>query len=113
MKRIQNLLRELSIQAPEYHAALNKVKVKKLVGKYKNGNNKYRVHYKCEFCGKLYLREDVQVDHIVEVGQFDDWSNWIERLFCLSDNFQVLCRRCHLGKTNEFMTSIRTGTIYL
>jgi len=112
-QRIQNRLRELSIQTPEYSQALKDCKVLKFVGKYKNGKDKFRVHHTCAFCAKDYLREEVQVDHIIEVGQFDCWENWIERLFCESWGFQILCTRCHLAKTNSFMESIRLGTIYL
>lgn len=62
-------------------------------------------HYKCEKCKKLFVGKDVQVDHITPVVcptlGFVDWDTFIKRLFCPANNLQVLCKPCHLAKTNK------------
>ena len=60
-----------------------------------------RGRYKCKCCGKLFSGKEIQCDHIEEVGKFVDWNTFIERLFCPASNLQVLCKACHLSKTNE------------
>lgn len=62
-------------------------------------------HYKCALCCKDFPAKEVQVDHIEpivepEVG-FVSWDLFVERLFCSKENLQVLCKKCHLGKTKE------------
>ena len=60
-------------------------------------------HYCCSDCGELFVLRDVQVDHIdpvvdPEVGCVD-WETFIDRMFCETDNLQVLCKPCHKEKT--------------
>ena len=61
--------------------------------------------YICNHCGLCFVGKDVQVDHIepvVPINQEElDWNMYIERLFCDISNLQVLCRECHLIKSNE------------
>lgn len=45
------------------------------------------------------------VDHILpvidpEVG-FTSWDDYVDRLFCETENLQVLCHNCHEEKTNN------------
>lgn len=80
-----------------------------------------RVRYKCAMCGKLYTDKQIEIDHIEPVKPVHiDFSKlpreeWVvmllRRLFCSSDNLQVLCKikkqdnngvlSCHRKKTNE------------
>jgi len=59
--------------------------------------------YECAGCAKVFLRQEVQVDHIepvVDVSEgFAGWDSYIARLFCEVDNLQVLCKECHSIKT--------------
>lgn len=59
--------------------------------------------YTCATCSKLYTAKGVEVDHIVPVVDpvvgFTTWDNYIARLFCSTDNLQVLCKPCHKAKT--------------
>lgn len=60
-------------------------------------------HSKCNACGDLVPETTSSVDHIIpvidpEVG-FQSWDTYIERLFCETDGFQVLCDPCHKAKT--------------
>lgn len=60
--------------------------------------------YKCEKCGALRKVKEVVADHIEcvvdpKVG-FVSWDEYVKRLFCQSDNFQILCKEtCHKEKT--------------
>lgn len=57
--------------------------------------------YGCALCGGEFSQKDVQVDHIVPIGQCNTWDEFIERLFCEADNLQVLCKKCHKTKTKK------------
>lgn len=55
-------------------------------------------------CHELFKSHQVHLDHIEPVialnsGPFD-WNNFINRLFCDVDGFQVLCTACHDAKTS-------------
>ena len=67
--------------------------------------------YRCAECAKSFGSKEVQVDHIQPVVPLDreikDWNEYMSRLFCSSDNLQVLCKPCHKDKCNE-ETKIRT-----
>lgn len=62
-------------------------------------------HYKCAMCSNHYPAKEVQVDHINPVIDpnvgFRNWDEVIDRMFCNSDNLQVLCKCCHKIKTAE------------
>lgn len=62
-------------------------------------------HYLCSTCCGEFTSKDVEVDHITPVVSpqqgFTTWDEYIERLFCDKDNFQVLCKPCHSLKTKE------------
>ena len=54
--------------------------------------------YKCAICDASFIAKDVQVDHInpvVGYQGFTSWDDFIDRLFCESDNLRVLCKPCH------------------
>ena len=61
--------------------------------------------YKCDECKKAHPKKQVQVDHIIEVGKFETWDLFMERLFCDVSNLQILCKACHLIKTNDAKTA--------
>ncbi len=117
-KRFNNSLRKLWLESPYRSQALARVKEKVLIGKYKNGNDKYKVKYRCEVCKNLFEDGNVEVDHIKELTRAkwdipmdEDIENlvpWIYSLFCSGKNLQVLCIRCHKRKTiryNRFLNS--------
>jgi len=56
--------------------------------------------YKCAVCGELFGPKEVDIDHINPVVDprtgFTNWDDYIRRLFCDADGFQILCRSgCH------------------
>lgn len=60
----------------------------------------------CSSCGVVLPTWRTEVDHILPVQPFDKFLEemtileLIERIFCPSENLQVLCRdTCHLAKT--------------
>lgn len=64
-------------------------------------------HYKCAKCKKLFTSTNVQVDHIEPIvgpEGFVSWDQFIERLFCSTDNLQVLCVPCHADKSKKEKT---------
>ena len=64
-----------------------------------------RGRYKCAHCKQVYKSSDVQLDHVVPVidprDGFVDWNTYIARLFVPIAGWQVLCKACHLQKTND------------
>lgn len=72
--------------------------------------------YECEGCGKqvpptIYDEDkrkrmkNLFVDHIVPIIDpavgFTTWDECIERMFCDSENLQLLCKDCHTIKSRE------------
>ena len=60
--------------------------------------------YRCERCGGKSSRAGVQVDHkqpVVPLSGWVSWDDFINRLFCEVDGYQVLCKRCHDLKTKS------------
>lgn len=62
-----------------------------------------RGKYKCAACGDLFGPREVQIDHIFPVVDpkvgFTSFDDYIERLFCDEDKFQILCLADHENKT--------------
>lgn len=87
---IKNGLRRIFSRSPLKTEALGKARIK-------------RGLYKCAKCCKGFDRKSIQIDHINPVINpstgFNDWNEYIERLF--TDNLQVLCLECHRRKTNK------------
>lgn len=44
----------------------------------------------------------MEVDHIVEVGPFTNWNEFVPRVFCGQENLQALCTTCHMKKTQLY-----------
>lgn len=59
--------------------------------------------YQCNHCMKWFKQKEIQIDHIVPKGRYskETFFVWLDRLFCDVDGFQILCRPCHLKKTNK------------
>jgi 5-methylcytosine-specific restriction endonuclease McrA len=62
-----------------------------------------RGKYKCASCEDLFGPKEVQIDHIFPVVDpkkgFTTFDDYIERLFCETEGFQILCTSCHDAKT--------------
>ena len=61
------------------------------------------VQYLCGVCGQWVGSTKISVDHIVPVVSvdegFQDWNQFVARLFCGIDNLQVICDTCHDHKS--------------
>lgn len=59
--------------------------------------------YECAACKKLFRVNEVVVDHIDPVIDpkmgFQNWDDYIKRLFCPLSNLQVLCQPDHKVKS--------------
>jgi 5-methylcytosine-specific restriction endonuclease McrA len=71
---------------------------------YKGPNKRQKFEYQCAHCTKWFPEKKINVDHICPAGSLNcaqDLPGFVERLFCESDNLQVLCESCHDVKTKE------------
>lgn len=75
---------------------------------YKLGRNEYF----CAHCGEVGGKKNYQLDHIspcVPVSGWDDFDGFIDRLLCEPSGYQLLCKECHLIKS-QGEVEIRTDT---
>jgi 5-methylcytosine-specific restriction endonuclease McrA len=71
---------------------------------YKGPNKRQKFEYQCVHCEKWFPEKKINVDHIHPAGSLNcanDLPGFVERLFCESDNLQVLCEKCHNTKTQN------------
>lgn len=68
-------------------------------------NKRVKWEYQCAHCHGWFLGKDTQVDHIIECGELNKYSDivrFVRTLFCEEDNLQVLCSTCHDKKTQNY-----------
>lgn len=94
------LLRRGTMRYPPKNETLAKAKTTKKINA---SSGRLAQHYKCKGCKKEFPMKQVVVDHIKPVVDpkvgFIDWNTYIERMYCVAKNFQVLCKPCHLIKS--------------
>lgn len=60
--------------------------------------------YKCAYCEQSFRNGQYAIDHIIPIINVKTgWTNWddfLEKLFCDVDGFQILCHACHENKTS-------------
>lgn len=65
--------------------------------------DKSRKKYKCAHCDGIFRQKEINVDHIDPVVDpekgFTNFDDYITRMFCPVEGFQVLCKECHNSKT--------------
>lgn len=74
---------------------------------YKGPNKRQKFEYQCNVCKKWFQEKLINVDHIHPAGSLNcanDLPGFVERLFCETDNLQVLCSGCHNIKTQKEKT---------
>jgi hypothetical protein len=70
--------------------------------KYKGDNKRQKFEYQCNKCKNWFPEKQIAVDHVIPAGSlncYNDLPGFVERLFCETDNLQVLCESCHNTKT--------------
>jgi len=98
---IKSVLRAGSRKWPQKYEALKRALKGRFLDK---STGKMSNRYTCAGCGNMFKLVDVQVDHIspvVSVEGFVDWNEYISRMYCEADGFQVLCSTCHSVKTQN------------
>lgn len=87
---ITGVLRRATLKWPARQEALSNARVE-------------RGRYRCADCGDLFGPKEIDLDHRVPVIDpktgFKTWDDFIEKLFCEADMFDVLCKQCHTNKT--------------
>ena len=71
---------------------------------YKGTNKRQKFEYQCNECKNWFIEKLINVDHIHPAGSLNcaaDLPAFVERLFCETDNLQVLCEACHNIKTQN------------
>ena len=76
-----------------------------------------KFEYQCASCKQWFSEKEIAVDHIIEAGTLKskaDIGDFIERLFCEIEGFQVLCNKrkdgeesCHKIKTDLYRKSLK------
>ena len=97
---IISALRSATRRYPPKYEAKNEAKT---IKKINPASGKLAQHYRCAMCKEEFTSTNVEVDHIEScvdpaVG-FVSWDEYIKRMFCDKDNFQILCTTCHSEKT--------------
>ncbi len=67
-------------------------------------NKRLKYEYQCVLCKNWFPEKLIEVDHIIPAGSLrsgDDLKTFVEKLFCESDGFRVLCEVCHAMVTKE------------
>ena len=86
---------------PERLKVKNRCRLKVVVGTFKNGKEKHVWKFKCEECGDIV--DKIEVDHIdpridPEKG-YQGIENWIYRTFVDASKLKGKCKPCHVSKT--------------
>lgn len=95
---VTSILRSGSRKWEPKYTTLNRAKTEKKVNP---SSGRIAQHFKCNCCDKDFPAKQVQVDHIVPMGKGRSWDDFINELYCETDNLQVLCLDCHTKKTRE------------
>jgi len=98
---VVSALRGATRRWPPKYNTLNAAKTEK---RKNSKTGRMAQHYRCAGCGEEFVATEIEVDHIIPIASTDGFTTWdtfIERLFCDSDNLQVLCKACHKEKTKR------------
>lgn len=71
---------------------------------YVGENPRLKWEYQCAHCGLWFPEKEINVDHKIEAGSLtngDDLKDFVNRLFCEIEGFQILCETCHHEKTQN------------
>ena len=65
-----------------------------------SANKSLKWQYQCNLCKQWWRGDEVQVDHICELGDIlEDPKKYLGNLFCEAEKLQVLCIGCHRAVT--------------
>ena len=99
-------IRDAFKRSKRYQLAMKKARTtKERTNKDGSISKKPDVYFKCNMCGKLYKRKEVQLDHIQPVIPIQTTlknltlDEYIDNIY--KHDLQVLCKTCHKSKTKE------------
>lgn len=96
---VRNLLRSGSRKWKPTSNARNRNRVP-----YVGDNKRRKWQVKCDTCGGLFNNEDIQIHHLIPLGELTTWDDFIKKLFCDSHLLSPQCKTCHAAiskKENE------------
>lgn len=96
---VVSLLRRGTMKFPPRNEALRAAKTEKKINA---SSGRLAQHYRCAGCKEEFPMSKVCVDHIdpvVPATGFTTWDDYINRMYCAKENFQVLCKTCHDEKS--------------
>ena len=68
-------------------------------------NKRLLKEYQCDICKDWFKRADTHIDHIIPCGSLRNYEDVVPFLINLTtenpDNYQLLCKKCHLIKTKK------------
>ena len=99
----KQILRRSCNKTRAHNEALSRAKYyEKMVRKDGTYGDKVLLFFTCEVCGNRGLkRKEVEVDHIVPIGLAENMEDWVDRLYCTSEELRVTCKPCHVRKSTE------------
>jgi hypothetical protein len=66
---------------------------------YRGPNKLQKYEVQCAICTKWYKQKEIEVDHYPHdagsILSVDDVGQFVNRLYCETDNLRVLCKPCH------------------
>ena len=62
-----------------------------------------RGKYKCECCGEFFSSKNINIHHIKEINEANDWNEYMELLFVDTESLMALCKSCHSDIHKELL----------
>lgn len=96
---IRGKLRNAHQRWPPANEALLKARRKS-----ESTNKKLKWEFECSECHGWFPQTKVERDHVIPCGplqSFDDLPRFVERMFCDVEGYAILCKPCHVVKTNR------------
>lgn len=103
---IRGALRRAFARSPIVQEIVNRSR--REIPRYKKDGSRHKknwVQRQCQVCGEWASSSKMAVDHITPVISIDegfqDWNEFIDRLWCDESNLQLICSVCHDSKTQS------------
>lgn len=103
---IRGALRRAFARSPHVKSKMDESR--REIPRYKNDGSRHKKNFvqrQCELCKEWCSSSKMAVDHITPVVSvdegFQDWNEFVDRLWCDNSNLQRLCDTCHDAKTQK------------
>ena len=107
---IRATIRQQFARSDHYKEFIDKHRVEwkeKLISENFKVSYRKRVSYRCQCCGELFSKGEINVDHIKPIGTgvlntIQDTYEFYMKVYCSHENLQILCKdKCHKNKTKN------------